>query len=84
MAVYQEAVFQATGKKLPVIILAVEKDSSYDYAVFHIDDSWLELGMKKARKLLRDYKEAIEKCEFEGYPKNVQELILPSWAKVVE
>ena len=84
MAVYQEAVRQHTGNSLPVVILAVEKDANLDYAIFQMGQDWLDLGMRKVKKLLAVYKDCLEKDEWPGYAKNVQALVLPSWVKIEE
>lgn len=81
-AIYQEAVFQETGDRLPVVLLAVEKDANYDYCVYQMGQDWLDLGMVKVKKLLQVYKDCCEKDEWPGYDKSVQQLVLPSWANM--
>lgn len=81
MWIYQEAAFALTGKRLPVVILAIEKTDNYDYCVYNIDSTWLELGERKARKLIQLYKDCVEKNEWLGYKKEVQVLEIPNWAK---
>jgi exodeoxyribonuclease VIII len=79
MACYQEAIFQNTGKRLPCIILAVEKSDNYDFQIFELNQDWLDMGIKKAKKLIGIYKECIEKDYFPTYPKVVQQLQIPNW-----
>lgn len=84
LALYQECVFQTTGNRLPVIIFAIEKDAPFDYCVFQMGQDWLDLGMRKAKKLISIYKECVEKNEWPGYSKDVQQLALPAWVKLDE
>lgn len=81
---YQYAKFLKTGKNVPVIILAVEKEAPYDYSVFKVPEAMLENGLRKAKKLIALYKSCCEKNEWPGMDKSVQELIIPSWYKVDE
>lgn len=81
---YRHAKFLKTGKNVPVIILAVEKEAPYDYCVFKVPEVYLENGLRKAIKLIDLYKECKEKNEWPGLPKDIVELdVLPSY-KIVE
>lgn len=82
--IYQEAIFQNFGKRLPCIIFAIEKEDNLDYMVHEMSQEWLDLGEKKVRKYLRLYKECLEKDEWPGYDKKINQLVLPSWVKVEE
>lgn len=84
MWIYAEAIRQNFEKDLPCIIFAIEKESNLDYAIFQLGQEWMDLGERKARKLIKLYKECLEKDEWPGYDKNVQQLSLPAWVKMEE
>ena len=44
-AVYQEIVYQNTGKRLPFYIAAATKESTTDIAVIHVQDNYLREAM---------------------------------------
>lgn len=81
---YQHAKFLKTGKKVPVIILAVEKEAPYDYCVFKVPEVYIENGLRKAIKLIKLYKECVEKNEWPGLPKDIVELDILPWYKIEE
>lgn len=62
MAFYQDAVLAATGRKLPVKIIAVEKSAPYHVTVFNVPDELLQYG----RKQYTDALDLLEWAELTG------------------
>ena len=81
---YQYAKFLKTGKNVPVIILAVEKEAPYDYSVFKVPEVYLENGLRKAKKLIAIYKKCKDADAWPGLSKEVNELEILPWYKIEE
>ena len=81
---YQHAKFLKTGKKVPVIILAVEKEAPYDYSVFRVPEIYLENGLKKAEKLISLYKKCKDTDTWPGLSKDITDLEVLPWYKIEE
>ena len=79
LAAYQHAAFLETGKLLPVIVLAAEKEDECDYQVFQIDQDYLDIGRDAFLKMLERFKECQENDEWEGIEKSVKVIYAPEW-----
>jgi hypothetical protein len=79
LAAYQHAAFLETGKLLPVIVLAAEKDDECDYQVFQIDQDYLDIGRAEFLKMLEKFKECLAKDEWDGIDKSVKVIYAPEW-----
>lgn len=51
-AMYQEAVFQATGKRLPYKIIAINTKAPYEIKIFSLSQATLDFGRKKLERCL--------------------------------
>jgi len=74
--------FQAAAKRefRKYILAAVEKAPPYDIQCFELTPEQLELGRAQATDALRQYVLCQRFNDWPGYPEELQELILPSWA----
>lgn len=72
---------ELVGKPLGMIFLAVEKTPPFAVAVYTIEFEAVELGRDKYRDALVRLSECRARREWPGYSDEVQELILPGWAK---
>lgn len=61
-------------------IIAVEKEPPHAVAVYRLTEGALDAGAEQIRPLLARYAECVEKNEWPGYPDEVQDIALPSWA----
>ena len=73
MAIFQEIVYQNTGKRLPCYIVAITKESPSDVGIFEISQSVLDDALETVKRYLRRYKKVkngevaptrCEKCEY--------------------
>lgn len=61
-------------------IIAAEKTSPFESAVYRITEGTLEAGEEQIRALLRRYAECLMTGEFPGYPDEVCDITVPDWA----
>jgi len=69
-----------TGERLPWLWAAVETEAPYPVAIFQADPNWMRAGEIAYRRALRMYADCLEVNAWPGYPDDVQECSLPSWA----
>ncbi len=82
-AVYQEIVYQNTGKRLPFFIAAISKEKEPDIEIIHISDSYLDDALDRVvcnLPLITDIKsgtQAPERCEHCDYCRHTKVLKKP-------
>lgn len=83
-AVYQEVVYQNTGKRLPFFLAAATKEKVTDIDILHIEQSHLDFGMEEFKKDLVSF-DAIKKgivkpdrCEVCDWCKETKKLKEPT------
>jgi len=79
-AMYQDAVFAATGERLPFIILAVENVAPYCCQVYALGQDAIDAGRKAYRGWLARLTECRLSGEWPGYATGPVELQVPRWA----
>lgn len=83
-AVYQEVVYQNTGKRLPFFLAAATKEKVTDIDILHIEQSHLDFGMEEFKKDLVSFdaiKKGIvkpERCEVCDWCKETKKLKEPT------
>jgi len=77
--IYQALVRQSTGKTLPYIFLAIEKEAPYGFALYHLPAEYLEIGQKKVEKWLRSYKKCLADDFWPCYEKAIQKIEIPNF-----
>lgn len=60
MAIFQEIVYQNTGKKLPCYIAAITKEEPSDIGIFQISQNELDSALNTVKKLLPRIKKILE------------------------
>ncbi len=80
LAMYQDGAEALTGLKLPVYIIAVEKEAPHDCVVYEVPEVALELG----RSIYEENLAKVLRCEQTGHwpgcGEGIQTLELPNWA----
>lgn len=56
------------------------QEPPYLVRIFRVPDDWLQLGKSETDYALQIIKECQEKNDYPGYPMEIEDLILPSWA----
>jgi hypothetical protein len=81
VAFYCNAIKQIykTDGYAPFMFIPVEKSPPYESNVFLADSSMLEAGLNENRKLMKLYKECLEKKSWPGYEDKVIEICMASW-----
>ena len=83
---HRQAAFYLDGAArlgMPVghfVIIAVEPEPPYAVAVYRIIEGALEAGAAQLDALLAKYAQCSDRDEWPGYPEQVQDIALPSWA----
>lgn len=73
--------FNAAGRSVRhFTIIAVEKTPPYEVGVYRLTEGALEAGEDEIKELLKKYRECVETDEWPGYPDEIQDIALPSWA----
>lgn len=71
----------ATGKRLPFVVVAVEKAPPYAVGVYRVTDEQLELGRETYRAWLDQLRICREESRWPSYGDGVEmDLLLPRWA----
>lgn len=78
---YRRAVRSATGKNLPMYVVAVENKPWHDTAVYPIADDLLDEWEKDAVSILQQWRHCTETGHWPGMADDYAELILPAWAQ---
>lgn len=60
-------------------IIAVETEPPYAVAVYELDATWIDLGIKECERLTALWNDCTRANEWPGYPKGVQLLSPPDW-----
>jgi len=63
------------------IFLVIEKQAPYDWRIFELSQEFKDLGFYQWRNTLNNIAESVESGIYPGYPKDVQIIDLPRWAK---
>lgn len=80
-AFYSDGLFYATGERLPVKIIAVEKSEPHDVVVYDVPEDVIDAGRLGYEPLLTRVAECIESGEWPGVAATEElDLRLPSWA----
>ena len=81
-AYYEEGVRKLTGKTLPFLFVASEKDPPYAVAVYQASEAFLRSGRRLVRQALNRLHECRERGEWPSYqPEGQIEMVeLPRWA----
>lgn len=85
LAIFQEIVFQNTGKKLPCYIAAITKEEPSDVGVFEIPQSKLDEALNIVRhnlphiKAILEGKEAPQRCEHCAYCRQTKKARILNW-----
>jgi hypothetical protein len=61
-------------------IIAVEKEAPYALAVYRLLDESIELGRRENESLIKLYKDCVDADFWPGYPTEIQDIGLPTWA----
>lgn len=80
MGLYQWGMKVATGRELPVVVIAVEAGPPHDVGVFPYGADELEAGLNEARSLLTKLAYHREKDTWPGQYAEELELQFPTWA----
>lgn len=67
------------GRRPMMGIIAVEPDGPCELQVYSVDEAMLEFGEFRRRKAMARLLECLQKQEWPGYPKGIQNLTLPSF-----
>ena len=79
---YCDGVEAATGERLPMPFIAIEKQSPYAVSVYEIDDDEkLASARNRYKKALDIYAHCRALNQWPAYPPGVKLISLPSWAK---
>lgn len=78
---YSDGYKLATGKELPFIFGAIEKDEPFACAFYSVGERTLELGRELYRRRLRRVAQCRAAGEWPGYTTDIKELRLPAWAE---
>lgn len=79
-AIYRAGYEAATGKRLPYVLIAVEKAPPHVVQVYHLDDETMGLGETLYQRLLEQYAVCKEESHWPGYADGPVDLQLPRWA----
>ncbi len=80
-AFYIDAYKELTGEELQFVFIAVEKTPPYGVAVYMANDEMVEQGRREYRQDLDIYAECLKTDEWPGYPGEIQEILLSTWAR---
>lgn len=83
-AMYQDMHEAATGVRLPVVLIAVEKEQPHLVQVYVVPDPVLEVGRDHYRMLLERLRDCRQRDAWPGYVDGVTELSLPRWANAFD
>lgn len=83
---YADGYEAATGKRLPFVLVAVEKTAPHVVQVYRVPDVVMELGREHYRNLLQRYVMCRSESRWPGYAADggELELTLPRWAAPAE
>lgn len=79
-AMYADGFADASGERLPVVFVAVEKEPPYVVQCYRVPESLLLLGRNRYRDLLSRWAQCRGANSWPGYAENELELRLPPWA----
>lgn len=77
---YSDGYEAATGKRLPYVLVAVEKEAPHVVQVYRVPDAILDLGRETYRNLLGTLVDCRKASAWPGYSTAAMELELPRWA----
>lgn len=77
---YSTGVEAITGRRLPFLFIAVEKEPPHLVAVYQLDDDALDRGARRNRQALELFAECESAGEWPGYSTDIEVLSLPRWA----
>lgn len=77
---YTTGVEAITGRRLPFLFIAVEKEPPHLVAVYQLDDDALDRGARRNRQALDLFAECESAGEWPGYSSDIEVLSLPRWA----
>ena len=83
LAIYQELVYQNTGKRLPCFIAAVSKEDEPDLEIIYIDNDKLKEALQEVKqmvpsiRMLKDGEVEPIRCECCSYCRSTRKLVKP-------
>lgn len=80
-AIYQDAYFAVTGRRLPYVLVAVESEAPHLVTVRPVGSVLLERGREKYRELMDKLAVCRAENRWEGYAVGEMELDTPPWAE---
>jgi hypothetical protein len=80
MAHYANGVEALTGRRLPVVLVVVEKEPPFLVGVYTLTDDDLDWGSQRMDDALRLYAECESSGEWPGYSTEIEPLSFPRWA----
>lgn len=79
-AVYQDGYFEATGKRLPFVLVAVETEPPHVVQVYRVPEIGLEAGRDEYRTLLGRLALCRAESKWPGYGEGEMEAEFPKWS----
>lgn len=79
-AIYSDAYFAVTGRRLPYVLVAVESEAPYAVQTYRVPDIALELGREHYRGLMDRLALCRSENRWPAYGDGEMELNLPRWA----
>lgn len=73
-AMYCDGYKKITGKEIPFVILAIEKEPPYDFALYLMDSSFIDHGRILYMDALETYRGCLETDNWFGYEKKIKTL----------
>lgn len=73
-AMYVDGYKAITGREIPFVILAIEKEPPFDFALYLMDDSFIDHGRILYNEALNIYKSCVETGVWHGYDKKIKTL----------
>jgi hypothetical protein len=80
-AYYQDNFDLLIGKRLDIILLAVEKKKPFGVAFYRLPNAMLSYGRKQYRLALDRYAECLRTNDWPCYPDEIVEIEAPGWMK---
>ena len=77
---YQDGIEALTGKRLPFVFIAVEKEAPHLVGVYTLDGEALSVGAEKNRAAIDVYASCESSGVWPAWSDDVEELSLPRWA----
>jgi exodeoxyribonuclease VIII len=83
-ALYSDAVFALTGKRLPVVFVAIETEPPHVVQPYLLADIHIEAGREEYRTLLGRLALCRAEGRWPGYREDVSEVEMPKWSGIAD